>query len=40
MKFKLQIWTDQIRGLYNLVFNLLPNIFALFSPLKDFKLFE
>ncbi len=40
MKLKLPIWIDRNKDLYILVFNLLPNNLAFFSPLKDFRLFE
>jgi hypothetical protein len=40
VKFKLSVWTDQNKGLYILVLNLLLNILAFFNPLNDFKCFE
>jgi hypothetical protein len=38
MKLKLQVWTDQDRGLNILVFNILLNILAFFNPFKDSNL--
>ncbi len=35
MKLKLPIWIDQNKGLYILVFNLLPSILAFLSPFKN-----
>jgi hypothetical protein len=40
MKFKLQVWIDQNRGLYVLGLNILPSIMAFFSPFKYFRCFE
>jgi hypothetical protein len=40
VKLKLLVRTNQNRGLYVLVFNLLPSILAFISLLKDFILFE
>jgi hypothetical protein len=40
VKLKFLVWTNQNKGLYVPVHNLLPSILAFFSPVKDFRLFE